>query len=84
VRNDAYLDWITAHPCVSCGCWPTDPHHIKTRNTGGEDRANVIPLCRRCHDEWHDRGRHTFAAKYAIEPGRVAAALWTEYQGERT
>lgn len=40
------LDNIEAAPRIS------DPHHVTTRGAGGDDvETNVMPLCRRHHDE---------------------------------
>jgi len=33
-----------------------DPAHVRSRGAGGQDEGNVIPLCRRHHDEQHRRG----------------------------
>lgn len=41
--------------CVvpGCGQWADDVHEPLTRARGGSiaDPANMVPLCRRCHDE---------------------------------
>lgn len=43
----------------------SDPHHVTTVACGGKDTFdNVMPLCRRCHDEWHRIGGKAMAMKY--------------------
>ena len=40
--------------CLFCNDQPTDPHHIYPKGRGGDDvMANLLPLCRRCHDAAH-------------------------------
>lgn len=49
----------------------TDPHHIKTRGAGGGDeQANLCPLCRSCHEAAH---RHEFTQAQMKE---WALAAW--------
>jgi 5-methylcytosine-specific restriction endonuclease McrA len=43
--------------CEACGeWWPVylDGHHQTYARLGHEDPADVVLLCRRCHDEVHD------------------------------
>lgn len=42
-------------PCLRCFHRPAEPHHVKSRGSGGLDSATV-PLCRRCHEEVHQHG----------------------------
>ena len=46
-------------PCRACSFRADkaiDPHHIVFREDGGDDVAeNIVPLCRRCHDDLHQR-----------------------------
>lgn len=53
-------------PCVVCESdGPSDPDHIKTRGSGGDDEpGNVWPLCRSHHVERHKIGIETFKSKY--------------------
>ncbi len=47
--------------CRLCGRPSTEVHHIKPIADGGEpyDMANLMPLCRQCHDDQHGGGaRH--------------------------
>lgn len=50
--REQYLALVKLSPCIVCGGTPVDAHHFpRTRVRGGE--YNVIPLCRRCHTEFH-------------------------------
>lgn len=62
--RDPYLDFVKGHPCCvpSCGQnWGIDPHHAGGKGTKGTglkcSDTLAIPLCRKCHDCWHDH-RH--------------------------
>ena len=56
--------------CVACGHYPNvnypnDPHHVKTKKTGGKDAEfNLLPLCRTDHVMWHFSGPSKFFKKY--------------------
>lgn len=59
VRDRAYLDWLKTQPCAACahphGC---DPSHHGRHGVGTKPSdLGAIPLCRRCHDFWHNTGR---------------------------
>ena len=58
-RSRAYLDTVRAKPCCVCGAdGPSDPHHIGPLGSHGMGQQcadyYTVPLCRRCHDAWHD------------------------------
>lgn len=57
IRSAAYLDFIRIRPCCSCGRHgPSDPHHFGPRGAGQKtDDYRVVPLCRTCHDRFHDK-----------------------------
>jgi hypothetical protein len=67
-------------------CWgPVEFHHVKTRGAGGKDRGNGVGLCTTGHRSFHDLGRATFDARYAIDLAHVARDLDAAYhhtQGE--
>lgn len=46
-------DWM----CRACGNRRTlDPHHVIYRSHGGKDELNnLLILCRRCHDDEHEK-----------------------------
>ena len=58
--------------CCCCGKPPpSEPDHLRTVGAGGLDRANVTPLCPRCHDERHRLGVGQFELERA--PFRLVA-----------
>lgn len=46
-------------PCRACSFrapQAIDPHHLVFRSDGGDDvAANIVPICRQCHDALHQR-----------------------------
>lgn len=49
-------------PCRACtlrsslGIFTIDPHHLVFREDGGDDvAANIVPMCRECHEAVHRR-----------------------------
>jgi hypothetical protein len=48
------------HQCRAAGCGNTrflEVHHIVPREKGGSNRPqNLVTLCSRCHQLWHERG----------------------------
>jgi hypothetical protein len=61
-------------------CWgPIEFHHVKTRGAGGKDRGNGVGLCTTGHRTFHDLGRATFDARYAIDLAHVARDLAAAY-----
>jgi len=57
-RSGQYLAFVRAEPCASCRApGPSDPHHWGPRGMGQKtDDHRTVPLCRRCHDHFHDQG----------------------------
>lgn len=52
-------------PCVVCGKTPSDPNHVRSVGSGGGDeRSNLMPLCRFHHCEWHTLGVTEMCIKY--------------------
>lgn len=65
IRDRKLLAAIRRLPCLICSRRPAEASHIKSVGARGDDTAeNVIPLCRKHHDEWHGTGRHTMPRKY--------------------
>lgn len=63
VKDEKYLRWIRAQPCVVCSARQpystVDPHHA---NHGGKSAPRqrddiVVPLCRGCHSWLHNEGQ---------------------------
>lgn len=65
VKNRQLLDEVKSKPCVVCGKGPSDPDHLATRGSGGNDElSNLWPLCRQHHTEKHQIGLNTFIRRY--------------------
>lgn len=64
-------------PCVICrSCGGSDPHHVKSKGSGGDDLdTNVISLCRKHHTEIHAIGMNRFSEKY------VEVSVWLSING---
>lgn len=58
-RSKDYLAFVREHACAGCrAAGPSDPHHFGARGMGQKtDDHRTVPLCRRCHDHFHDHGR---------------------------
>lgn len=55
------------HHCIICGNKEVDMHHIKTQGSGGCDADyNLVPLCRRHHQEIGSIGTNKFVEKYVM------------------
>lgn len=66
-RSERYLAFVRKQSCAGCSApGPSDPHHwaLKGRGRGGMgmkvDDYRVVPLCRKCHDDFHQRGTLEF------------------------
>lgn len=55
IEDDEYLAWVRAKPCCCCVApAPSDPHHFGRHGHAIKtDDLRVVPLCRRCHDDFH-------------------------------
>lgn len=60
-RSKPYKEYVSAHACCGCGePGPNDPHHFAMAGDGDKgtslkpDDHRCVPLCRGCHDFWHD------------------------------
>ena len=64
VENRALLDSFHERPCLVCGR-QSDPAHIKTRGSGGDDvEENVMALCRIHHTEQGAIGWQRMSNRY--------------------
>lgn len=57
IRSSDFLAFVRARACCGCGkAGPNDPHHYGARGIGQKtDDLRAVPLCRACHDGFHDR-----------------------------
>ena len=75
----AKSNYQTDLPCVVCGyggqvCY----HHLKTRKSGGTDEPeNMIPVCQKHHNEFHNKGTSHMADTYPMIKRWLLAAGWT-------
>ena len=75
--------------CEVCGQPnPTDPHHRKRQSQGGQDTlANLLDLCRGCHNGVHHEPKRARLAGYLLprnaEPEHVPVRRWSRVHGER-
>lgn len=63
--------------CLSCGHMPSfrsEAHHILPRSQGGDDvLANLVPLCRQCHQAYHGSPYRAYGVR--IDQNHVRAAI---------
>jgi hypothetical protein len=52
MSNDVYWELVKSSPCISCGNPIVEHAHFPRTKVRGE-KFDVIPLCRKCHDEFH-------------------------------
>ena len=85
-RNKAYLAWVRRKPCTVCHHpAPSEASHHGPRGMGIKaSDFGCIPLCSRCHREWHQSGRFTVDPTSAASRERIASAqsdllrMWVE------
>lgn len=59
-RSERYLAHVRQHPCSHCRrAAPSEAHHWHPRRGAGQKVSDLrtVPLCRRCHQHFHDTGR---------------------------
>ncbi len=56
---------IRADYCEACGKTPCDVAHIRSRGAGGGNQKwNLMPLCRSCHATQHNLGWKKFSDRH--------------------
>ncbi len=90
-QSKEYLDFIRVKPCLICGVYGVDAHHMEEIGTGNNSKKlsfrhfSAIPLCRVHHTLYHSPGITTFEVQFA-PPGkrlhlyREALSLFLEWQ----
>jgi len=67
----AYRDYVKERPCVVCGVWSVDAHHIREffPRTMGRQISDIwlVPLCRAHHTDLHKHSR-TFWKDVGMDP----------------
>jgi hypothetical protein len=75
--------------CEVCGKPnPTDPHHRKRKSQGGLDTlANLLDLCRDCHNDIHHEPtrakRYGYLLSRNAAPEHVPVRRWSRVHGAR-
>lgn len=75
INDDLLAAFARQNKCEHCNCQgPVEGHHIFSRGLGGGTRLdipiNLIAICRRCHDGYHNRRDPTQAALLRIAARR--------------
>lgn len=61
----------------------SDPHHVRSRGAGGSDIDNVIPLCRRHHQMFHQEGLPRMEDKYGTKFNSLARAFGRKWRTKK-
>lgn len=82
--EQAHLQRVAEMPCVVCGNWPVQVHHIETGMGRRKDHMRVIALCYDHHqgaNGLHTIGRKAWVQRYGREADLMAKML-NKMQGE--
>jgi len=77
LRSTRYLEFVRSQPCWTCGATgDVHAHHHGRREGGGGTGIktcdlHTVPLCARCHQQWHQRGQIR-----ELSRERTVAELW--------
>lgn len=64
IKNKELLRKVKSEPCRICG-QPSDPAHVRSRGSGGDDVDwNLVSLCRLHHQEHGQIGWTKFFGRY--------------------
>ena len=83
IRDRDHIKLVTNRPCLVCGRFPSDPHHLRFAQSRALSRKVsdefTVPLCRGHHRELHHYGDEAaWWSRFGIEVLEVARALWLE------
>jgi len=83
VRDRDHIRYIVKQPCLVCGRWPSDPHHLRFAQLCALGRKVsdqfTVPLCRTHHRQIHRCGNEaTWWQRTGIDPLAAARTLWLE------
>lgn len=74
IKDREVMDAVKALPCLICKR-PSDPCHVKSRGSGGDDVvSNMLNMCRHHHTESGAIGWDRFIQKHPI----VGFVLWSK------
>jgi hypothetical protein len=54
LKYKSYTEYVESRLCILCGAAPVDAHHWPLTKGAGANKDHVVPLCRRCHTEFHE------------------------------
>ena len=82
-----YLDFIRKQKyCIVClKTTPIEPHHLQAVGMGGNRKKQIqqhytaIPVCRKCHREYHDKGEKYQAEKYRMNHWKESVKFLQKY-----
>jgi hypothetical protein len=82
-RDKNHVKFVAKQPCLICGRWPSDAHHLRFAQHRALGRKVsdefTVPLCRGHHREVHRCGDEAaWWKKTGIDPAVPARALWLE------
>ena len=87
IRNQKYC-------CICLQVQPVEPHHLSAVGMGGNSKKEIekhytaIPVCRKCHREYHDRGEKFQSDKYKMNHWKENAKylkqfLWSKNENNK-
>jgi len=82
-RDKSHLRFVASQPCIVCGRYPSDPHHLRfaqPRALGIKVSDEfTVPLCRGHHRELHQSGNEVaWWERVKIDALRIARQLWEQ------
>jgi ERF superfamily protein len=80
-RDRVHLEFVAAQPCLICGRWPSDPHHLRFAQKRALGRRVsdefTVPLCRVHHRELHrSRDERAWWRRLGLDSIKIAEMLW--------
>lgn len=83
IRDRNHLKFVTNQPCLKCGRWPSDAHHLKFAQPHAlgmkVSDEFTVPLCRLHHrDVHHARNELAWWKDLNIDPIAIARDLWQQ------
>jgi hypothetical protein len=79
LKYKSYIEYVKDRPCIVCGAHPVDAHHFPQGRARTDDLRKVLPLCRACHQEYHDnplKFTHDYGPKLWDYAYRLIFAIW--------
>ena len=80
IDTKKYLDYIRQQPhcCLCYNKGKVEPHHInmigmrRDRKKNLREHYSAVPVCRPCHQEYHQLGEKAYSKKHNINPYELA------------